>query len=192
MGQIREVKPVKFIVGILAIREDLLGEARELIEKHLGPVDLLSNVWPFTNSPYYAEEMSDTLQRQFVSLAEPAEPGGLVRMKLAANDAELADADRRSRGNRRAINLDPGYITPAKLVLATTKDYSHRVYLGRGIYAEATLHYHAGSWRPWPWTYPDYAGSNYHDFFRHVRTRLLEQCRDDAKTGSDAAAAPES
>ncbi len=177
MGQVREVKPVKFIVGILAISEELLGEARELVADQLGSVDLFSDSWPFTSSKYYGKEMSPTLLRQFVSLAEPGDPAVLIQMKLTSNQVELDDAAKRSRGTNRAINLDPGYITAAKLVLATTKDYSHRVYLDRGIYAEVTLHYHGGTWQAWPWTYPDYAASSYHEFFTQVRSRLLEQLR---------------
>ena len=177
MGQVTQVELAKFIVGILAIEEELLPVARELITQHLGAIDLCSPVWPFTRTKYYAEEMSDTLCRQFVSLAKLADPDRLIDMKLGANRIELADAQSRGRGRRRAINLDPGYITPAKLVLATTKDYSHRVYLGRGIYAETTLNFHAGSWEAWPWTYPDYADLTYHAFFVQVRERLSEQLR---------------
>lgn len=178
MGQVQQVEPVKFVVGILAIEEDLLPTARELITQQLGAIDLCSLIWPFTSTKYYADEMSDTLYRQFVSLSEPANPDRLVDMKLAANCAELADAQSRGRGQRRAINLDPGYITPAKLVLATTKDYSHRLYLDRGVYAETTLQFHVGRWEAWPWTYPDYAEPTYHNFFIQVRKSLLTQFRD--------------
>ena len=177
MGLVQQVKPVKFIVGILAIDEELLPRARALITQRLAAIDLCSPAWPFTSTKYYAEEMSNCLYRQFVSLVQPADPARLVDLKLASNSVELVDADSRGRGRRRAINLDPGYVTPAKLVLATTKDYSHRVYLGRGIYAETTLCFHAGSWEAWPWTYPDYAASTYHAFFIQVRDRLLEQLR---------------
>ena len=177
MGQVHQVKLVKFIVGILAIDEDYLPAARDLLNKHLGTIDLCSPVWPFTSTKYYAQEMSESLYRQFVSLAQPSDPACLVDLKLASNAAELLDADNRGRPRQRALNLDPGYITPAKLVLATTKDYSHRVYLDRGIYAEATLCFQAGAWEAWPWTYPDYAASTYHGFFVQVRDRLMEQLR---------------
>jgi len=177
MGQIQEPKPVKFIVGILAIDEDALAQANELIARQLGPVESRSEAWPFSSTKYYAKEMSERLLRQFVSLAEPADPPDLVTLKLICNSAELADARERGRGRRRAINLDPGYITPAKLVLASTKDYSHRVYLGRGIYAVVTLQYEHGVWRSFPWTFPDYAEPRYHGFFGDVRCRLLEQLR---------------
>ena len=179
MGQVQEVKLVKFMVAILAIEEEALSAARELVTQRLGDIDIVSPVWPFTKTEYYAKEMSDNLLRQIVSLAKLGRPDRLIELKLASNSAELDDASNRNRDRRRAINLDPGYITPAKLVLATTKDYSHRVYLGQGIYAEATLHYHAGSWIAWPWTYPDYAASTYHDFLTQVRGRLLEQLRDE-------------
>ena len=177
MGQVKQVELAKFMVGILAIDEELLQVAQELITEHLGAVDLCSPVWPFSSTKYYAGEMSDTLYRQFVSLAQPDDPARLVDLKLASNLAELADAQSRGRNQRRAINLDPGYITPAKLVLVTAKDYSHRIYLGRGIYAETTLNFHTGRWEAWPWTYPDYAASTYHGFFVQVRERLLEQLR---------------
>ncbi len=177
MGEVQQPKPVKFIVGILAISEEILVEAGELIAQQLGAVESLSEVWPFSSTKYYAKEMSERLLRQFVSLAQLAEPTDIVKLKLACNSAELADAHRRGRGLRRAINLDPGYITPAKLVLASTKDYSHRVYLGRGIYAEVTLQYEHGSWRSFPWSFPDYTEPRYHGFFSEVRWRLLEQLR---------------
>ena len=185
MGQVQKVKLVKFIVAILAIDEDALLVARELVTQRLGDVDILSPVWPFTNTKYYAKEMSDNLFRQIVSLTKLGHPDRLIELKLASNSVELDDASNRNRGLRRAINLDPGYITPAKLVLATTKDYSHRVYLGQGIYAEATLHYHAGSWIAWPWTYPDYAVSTYHDFFAQVRSRLLDQLRNEVNSNTN-------
>ena len=174
MGHIRQVQPVKFIVGVLAISNDAIACAHGLIEEHLGKIDLASDVWPFTYSDYYAEEMSDELLRQFVSIALPDDPSKIVELKLSANTAELDDAKARGRDTRRAINLDPGYITPAKLILASTKDYSHRVYLDQGIYAEVTLQYHQGRWTSLPWTYPDYASGTYHDFFCRVRSQLRE------------------
>lgn len=77
----------------------------------------------------------------------------------------------------RPMNLDPGYIAPSKLVLASTKDYSHRIYLDDGVYGEVTLLFQQGAWRQFEWTYPDYRTPAYHEFFARVRSRLLEQRR---------------
>jgi hypothetical protein len=74
--------------------------------------------------------------------------------------------------DERPLNLDPGYITLAKLVLASTKDHAHRIYLSQGIYAEITLNYRAGSWQPLPWTYPDYRRSDFQEFFTNCREYL--------------------
>ena len=175
MGQIHQVKLAKFIVGILAIEEKLLPAARDLLNKHLGTIDLCSPVWPFTSTKYYAQEMSESLYRQFVSLAQPSDPACLVDLKLASNAAELLDADNRGRPRQRALNLDPGYITPAKLVLASCKDYTHRIYLGGGIYAETTLGYSDGAWVCYDWTYPDYRTHAYQAFLTQVRDRLTAQ-----------------
>ena len=75
-------------------------------------------------------------------------------------------------GESRPLNLDPGYITLAKLVLASTKDHSHRIYLGQGIYAEITLDLSRGGWQPSEWTYPDYRRADFHQFFVHCRDYL--------------------
>jgi hypothetical protein len=77
----------------------------------------------------------------------------------------------------RPVNLDPGFIEPSKLVLATTKNYSHRIYIGHKMFAEVTLIYEKNDWRHFDYTYPDYRQTCYHDFFTKVRTRLLEQLK---------------
>ena len=73
----------------------------------------------------------------------------------------------------RPLNLDPGYITPAKLVLASTKDHAHRIYLRDGIYAEVTLSFRGRKWQPLEWTYPDYRRDDYQRFFTECREWLL-------------------
>ena len=76
----------------------------------------------------------------------------------------------RSRSNgARTVNIDPGYITEAKLVLLTAKDFSHRIYQKDGIFAESTLFFQDHSFRPWPWTYPDYASAEMVEYFNQVR-----------------------
>ena len=77
----------------------------------------------------------------------------------------------------RAVNLDPGVIEASKLILATTKNYSHRIYIGEKMYAEVTLVFDKGGWCPLPYTYPDYKQQCYFDFFDKARTRLLEQLK---------------
>ncbi|MEW6358916.1 MAG: DUF4416 family protein [Planctomycetota bacterium] len=109
-----------------------------------------------------------------LSVAPSSTDGDAKRLGVPrSNSFERANGE----GAIRPINLDPGYLTLSKVVLATAKDYSHRLYLGRGIYAEVTLHYQKGEFVAWPWTYPDYKTEGYHAFFRKLREIYLAQLK---------------
>jgi hypothetical protein len=176
MGDIRSPKPVKLFAGLLAGSESMLGEARARLEREFGPVDLLSPAWPFTATEYYRDELGETVLRQFVLFENLVDPACLPDVKIRTNEMELDIGGRHRRPTgQRPVNIDPGYLTLSQLVLATTKDYSHRLYLRDGIYAEVTLRYHARRWEPLPWTYADYAADTYHEFFETARSRLKQQ-----------------
>ncbi len=177
MWELRTPQPVKLIIGILAADEDCLDAAADMVAGRLGPIDLVSEIWPFTQTDYYKDETGQRILRQFVSIERTISPEKLAGIKLKTNRLEQTLASRLNRTVPRPVNLDPGVIEPSKLVLATTKNYSHRIYIGKNIYAEVTLIYDKGQWRPFDYTYPDYRQQSYHDFFARARTRLLEQLR---------------
>ena len=152
----------------------MLIQAREGLTALLGEIDHASEVWPFQFTDYYAAEMGPNLLRQFVTFAAPGDPGELARIKLATNEIENGFAVTAGAALRRLVNLDPGYLTPAKLVLATTKDFAHRIYVGDGIYAEITLNFSREGVQPHPWTYPDYRSGLYAPFLLAVRRSLIE------------------
>lgn len=173
MGAIRPPRAVNLICGLISNDPDLCTHAIRLLCEYAGPTDEVTDFWPFDFTDYYEIEMGEDLLRQFVSFDRLIDPAELASLKVLTNDLEkrVCDACGLSPTQRR-VNLDPGYIATSKLVLATTKDFGHRVYLHDGIYAESTLHYQGGRWIPWPWTYPDYADRRYHPFFDRVRERL--------------------
>lgn len=171
------MQPVKLICGMISADADLLRRARSLLQKRFGEIDLESDVWPFDQTDYYYEEMGKPLLRQFLSFQETMSPE-LTEIKHETDAIEARITDECAALDiKRPVNLDPGYIHPGKLVLATTKDAAHRIYIGGKMYAEVTLQYTEGAWQTKPWTYPDYHSPNYHSFFQQVRTRLLEQQR---------------
>lgn len=178
MGKPRAPEPVQLICGLIGGDVDLLRRARHLLVRRYGPTELESEVWPFDQTDYYREEMGTDLKRWFLSFERPIPPESILDIKLETNamEAQLAD-DCAALGIARPVNLDPGYVDLGKLVLATTKDRSHRVYLGRGIFAECTLHFVHDQWQTWPWTFPDYREPRYHAFFARVRERLLARRR---------------
>ena len=176
MGAIRPVRPVNLICGLISNDQDIMARAVRMLSDHAGPTDLISEPRPFDTTDYYELEMGQDLKREFASFERLINPDELAHLKIITNELEKRICYQCGLStDRRLVNLDPGYITLSKLILATTKDYSHRVYLGQGIYAESTLHYEKGQWLPWPWTYPDYADTRYHGFFKQVRERYKDK-----------------
>jgi hypothetical protein len=135
----------------------------------LGEIALESPRFDFRQTDYYAASMGDGLKKCFWAFAGLRDPAELVDWKLAANDWEAEYTRRAAHPEARPLNLDPGYLTLAKLVLASTKDHAHRIYLGRGIYAEVTLYFKDGRWQHRDWTFPDYRRADYQEFFNAAR-----------------------
>jgi len=173
VGKIKEVRPVKLIVGMIAGREELFELSQTELSSKFGMIDYESEILPFVHTDYYEKEMGKHLKRRFVSFQKPFDPEKLAEIKLFTNQLE----EKFSLEDNRQINLDPGYLSLSKLVLATTKDYSHRIYLREGIYAEVTLYYQDKTFKPYPWTYPDYKTKDYQEVFSQIRQIYLEQLR---------------
>ncbi|MEK7275450.1 MAG: DUF4416 family protein [Candidatus Desantisbacteria bacterium] len=169
MGKIIYPEKVKLIIGMLSSSVELFESSQERLEQEFGSVSFCSSILPFTFTQYYTPEMGENLKRRFISFSSPILPEELARIKLLTNSIEQEFA----ANDKRMINLDPGYLNTAKLVLATTKDHSHRIYLGNGIYAEITLKFVAGTFCPWEWTYPDYRTTEYIDIFNHIRQLFI-------------------
>ena len=173
MGQIRPPKPAKLIVGLIFKDKFCLCRAQEILKKYFGEINLESALLPFTHTDYYKYEFGDGLTRKFISFQKLIPPERIAKIKIITNSIEK----RLSRNKRRTINIDPGYIDLNKLVLVTTKDFTHRVYLGKGIYAEVTLYFRDSTFNPWPWTYPDYKTAEYIEFFNQVRKAYAQQLK---------------
>ena len=177
MWKTKEPNPVKLIVGILAANHQCLHTAADALSDKIGKIDFTSEVWPFEQTDYYKDQTGPRILRQFVSIKQLIDPGKLAKIKHQTNKLEQKLAKTLALPLPRPVNLDPGIIEPSKLVLATTKNYSHRIYIGKKMYAEVTLIFDKGRWRPQTYTYPDYKQQCYFDFFEIVRTRLLEQLK---------------
>lgn len=172
MGEIGSHSPVILLVAAFSRHDEALDWARERIEAAWGPVALASERFCFAETEYYTASMGGGLKKQFWAFARPVEPARLVEIKQQTNHWETEYAELMRHAEQRPLNLDPGYLTPAKLVLASTKDHAHRIYLGGGIYAEVTLFFQHGAWRTSPWTFPDYRRADYQAFFMQCRALL--------------------
>jgi len=173
MGDIHSPTPVLLIVAVTSRHTAALDWTREQILSAYGPLALTSDAFDFSETDYYTATMGGDLKKQFVASATLIDPGELPQIKCATNNWEAEYAALGHHSEPRPLNLDPGYITPAKLVLASTKDHAHRLYLATGIYAEITLAYRAKQWQPFEWTYPDYRRGDFQQFFTAAREYLL-------------------
>lgn len=174
MGTARQPDQVKLIVGLLAREPALLGDAASQLAQAFGPLEERSEPQPFHYTDYYAAELGAQPWRQFLAFAHLVDPASLAAIKVQTNALEMAWAVE----GRRPINIDPGYISLSKLVLASTKNHWHRIYIGEGIYAEVTLPFRGGAFQPQEWTYPDYRAPESLAFFTAIRDRYRRQLRE--------------
>jgi hypothetical protein len=173
MGEVHQPAPATLLVAVVSRHDAALAWARERAAQRHGPVALVSDAFDFTETDYYAATMGAGLKKQFLAFERAIDPAALAEIKRQTNEWEAEYAALGRHAEPRPLNLDPGYITPAKLVLASTKDHAHRIYLRDGIHAEVTLTYRQRRWQPLDWTYPDYRREDYHRFFNECRNWVL-------------------
>ena len=177
MGKRRDPIPVKLFIGLLTSDRELLQECEEALTNHFGPSDLESSVLPWDHTDYYLDEMGPSLVRKFIFFKRLLDPSALNEVKVFTVSLEDVYGQRTGQGIIRRVNLDPGYVTEAKVVLATTKDFSHRIYLGRGIYGEVTLYYerHDRAYHALAHTYPEFRSPASLALFKTARDMLRKQ-----------------
>lgn len=162
--------PAKLLASVIYRDEKRFADARNLFAERIGTVERVSGPFPFDFTDYYAREMGAPLVRRFVVAADLVPRDSLAAAKEAAERIE----DALAVGGRRTVNVDPGLLTEESFILATGKNYSHRVYLRDGVFAELTLVYRKGAYRALPWTYPDYASDAVRAFLSGVRSAYRE------------------
>jgi hypothetical protein len=174
MADIHKPLPVKLFFGVLTSLPDMLSSVEERLSALFGPIDARSDLFPFDKTNYYDETMGSPLSRCFLGFSNLIEPSVISDIKKSANDLESVFALEKT-SVKRPVNLDPGYLEQSKIVLASTKNFYHRILVSGGIYAEVTLHFQAGEWRAFPWTFPDFKSERYNNFFSSLRDAYRTQ-----------------
>ena len=146
-------------------------------QQSFGPVELASERFEFKQTDYYEQSMGTDLFKQFFAFRQLIDPGTLRKIKIQTNQWEEQYREESDWPEQRPLNLDPGYISEGKLVLASTKNHWHRIYLDDGIFAEVTLRYQGRQWQNLPWTYPDYQQQVFHSYFERCRDYLRSELR---------------
>jgi hypothetical protein len=166
----------KLIVGIISSKEIYFERAEEELRLLFGSIDLKSSMFPFDLTNYYEEQMGINLKRIFLSFVELVPPEKLSLLKIQTN--ALEQKIRQDLGeNFRVVNIDPGILTSSSLIMATAKDFSHRIPLAQGIYAHLEFLFTRSAVKTLNWTYPDFKQPSYQRFFLDVRRIYLEQLK---------------
>jgi hypothetical protein len=195
MGSISFPEKVKLFIGLIFNSKAKTEELKKILSEKFGLIDYESPTLPFNYTDYYYPEMGDNLSRQFISFKNLISPEKLAEIKIYTNNLEKEFANstpkemklpepkpgtsKRNPEWNRGINIDPGYLNSSKLVLASTKDFSHRLYLSQGIYAEVTLIYSKKTgFYGLDWTFPDYKSKEYRKIFNHLREMYREDIKE--------------
>jgi hypothetical protein len=165
--------PAKIFMSLISSQNELICQASQSVGEYLGKIDLMTERLPFDFTSYYEEEMGKGLFRRFVFFEEVASPERVSSIKGVTDRIE--EGFRCAAG--RKVNIDPGYLNLNQVILATHKDYSHRIYLRDGVYADLTLVYLQGGFQPLHWTYPDYRSAEIISLFNKARERYLHQLK---------------
>jgi len=173
MSAPKQADDVKLMVSLFSPEEKILEEVMRELQAMCGAVDWMSPPLFFDRTRYYEKEMGWPLHRRFLSFEKLIRPESLVDLKLETNELEK----RYLQEGKRRVNIDPGYIALERLVLATGKNYTHRIYLSKGIYADLTLVFHQGSFQTLAWTYRDYGDPVIIGYFNEVREHYKNQLR---------------
>jgi hypothetical protein len=176
MGSIHPLYPVKLFTGVLLSEPTLAGEVEARLQSLYGAVDHRSPIIRFDFTNYYQPQMGDQIDRVFFSFERLIEPDQLPHIKRETNGIEEQMSPLVTTV-KRPVNLDPGYVEQAKVILASTKNFYHRIYLGGGIFAEVTMHFKNNVYQFFPWTYPDYQSREYQEFFLKIRQIYRAQLR---------------
>ena len=161
--------PVMLAISVLYNDEAILEQMVEDLGVLFGKIVLRSEPYQFDKTSYYEPEMGENILRSFITFEQHVSPATQAETKLRTNSIESEFIE---NGQRR-VNLDPGILTAHNLILTTGKDFSHRIYLQNGIFAEVTLMVNKGRLSPLQWTYADYQSPIALDFFEKQRQEFL-------------------
>ena len=178
MGEF-QTEPVLKLMAAFSRHVAALDWAQEKAKEVWGPTALKSKAFDFAETDYYQQSMGAGLKKQFWVFEQLADQGELADWKQQSGAWEKEYASLGRHAESRPLNVDPGYLSRGKLVLASTKDHSHRIYLRDGIFAEVTLYYKEKHWQARDWTFPDYRRDDYQQFFSQCRDYLRGRLQED-------------
>ena len=169
MSELQAPQPAKLVIGLFTGDIQIFKRLVPEFISMYGQIDLVSSWMAFDYTRYYEMEMGTPLHRRLCSFQRLIAQQDLAGIKMNTHQIEQSF----SQSGRRHVNIDPGYMLRERFVLASGKNFSHRICIGDGVYADLTLIYHKGDFQRLPWTYPDYADDDMLEFLEQVRNKYI-------------------
>lgn len=179
------IEPVLLVVAGFSRHVELLEDMESCLQQRFGPIALKGPTIEFRNTAYYEASMGTGLLKRYWAFAHFQESDSLAEVKRITIDLEQQINDARQYPEPRPLNLDPGFLSLGKFILATTKDQAHRIYLHGGIFAEVTLRFHDGEFEPRPWTYADWQLPQVLAFLKDARKFYLKNKPESVSTSAE-------
>ncbi|MBN2422878.1 DUF4416 family protein [Candidatus Woesearchaeota archaeon] len=164
----------KLVMGIMYSDKDTYEKSINVLVNKFGKIDNISNEFDFDFTDYYNEEFGSNLKKRFVSFEKLIEIEALPEIKLFTNGIEK----KLLLNNKRTVNIDPGYLTKDKLIVASCKPRPHRIYLGKGVYAHIMFFFSKKDIISFRWTFADYLLKGNIEFFLGLRNELIIKNKD--------------
>jgi hypothetical protein len=155
MARVQNPTQGRLIVSVIYNSIDGLADCLKQLEKQFGRVQSETLEIECSANRYH-EEMGQQLSRRFFSFEKLVDRETLPEIKATCHKIERGLGDQVDDFTFRTVNVDPGVLTPTNLTMASHREYSHRVYLGKGVFAEVTLIHARGRFTQLPWTNPDF------------------------------------
>lgn len=173
-GRLKSAPRVLFFFAVSTANEEPCMPLHERLDAEIGPLGSSSSIYCFSDfSTYYDRELGGTTWKYFLALQKLGPADQMVEVKLATERIQAEFARCSDEGMRRSVNIDPGYVNGWQVTLATVKNQSHRIYLGKGVFIEVELLYRHGGFHPLPWTYQDFRADPALSFLREARADYL-------------------
>lgn len=179
------IEPVMLMVAGFSRHLELLEAVEHRLQERFGPIALTGPTIDFRNTAYYEATMGTGLLKRYWAFARFQEPDKLAEVKRITIELEQQIIHSQQFPEARPLNLDPGFLSLGKFILATTKDQAHRIYLHGGIFAEVTLRFHDGEFEPRPWTYADWQLTQVLHFLKEARRYYSRNKQESAMTSSE-------
>lgn len=168
-----DIPPVKLIAAVLYQSEKALEKAYGIMAETFSTIDFKGDCLPFVESDYYGPEMGSDLLRGIISFERLVNPGSLASLKLQARALE----DRLRNAEGRTVNIDIGYLDMFKVVLASFKARSNKIYLSDGVWADWIMYFESGEYQTFLWSFPDFKSGIYDPALKSIRNRYKTQLK---------------